>query len=138
MKILVSSCLVGVDCKYSGGNNYSEKVMEFLKDKPYVPACPEQLGGLQTPRPCCELIDGRVMDENGMDQTAIFEKGVEETLKIVRMTKCTHALLQKRSPSCGVYTIYDGSFSGNKIQGMGMTARALKEAGLILMTEDDI
>jgi uncharacterized protein YbbK (DUF523 family) len=138
MKILVSSCLIGIDCKYSGRNNYSEKVMRFLKDKSYIPACPEQLGGLQTPRPCCELINGHAMDENGVDQTSAFKKGVEETLKIVEMTGCTHALLQKRSPSCGVYSIYDGSFSGKKIPGMGMTARALKKAGLSLMTEDDI
>ena len=135
---IVSSCLLGMNCKYNGGNNYSEKVTNFLKDKSYILACPEQLGGLQTPRPRCELVEGRVMDENGIDRTIAFEKGVEETLKIVEMANCTHAILQRRSPSCGVYTVYDGTFCGQLIPGMGMAASALKEAGLILITENDL
>ena len=135
---IVSSCLLGMNCKYNGENNYSEKVVKFLEDKSFVMACPEQMGGLSTPRDKCEISRKNVITENGEDVTLAFEKGVRETLKIVETFKCTHAILQERSPSCGVNLIYDGSFSDVKIKGMGVTASALKKRGLILLTKEDI
>lgn len=138
MRILVSACLVGIPCKYSGGNNLSEAVMTYLSDKSFVPVCPEQLGGLPTPRACCEISEGRVMDETGIDRTEAFERGADAAVAIARMTGCTHALLQERSPSCGVHRIYDGTFTGRKVAGSGIAARRLGQAGLIVLSSGDL
>ena len=80
-KILVSACLLGINCKYSGGNNYSEEVMEFLKDYEIIPVCPEQLGGLPTPRPASEIVGDKIMTKINTDTTEAYKKGAEETLK---------------------------------------------------------
>ena len=137
MMYIVSSCLVGIDCKYNGENNYNEKVMEFLKDKEFIIACPEQLGGLSTPRPKSEISGHCVISEFGKDVTGQFEKGAKEALKIAKMFNCTHAILKEKSPSCGVSEIYDGTFDGVKIKGMGRTTNVLKNNGIIIMSEKD-
>lgn len=149
--IIVSACLLGENCKYSGGNNKSENVIKYLEDKEYILVCPEQLGGLSTPRNPSEIItygnkDGndvlsgctKVLSNKGIDVTKNFIKGAEETLKIAKEHNIKTAILKAGSPSCGYKKIYDGSFLGNKIQGMGVTAAILNKENIALLDEDDI
>ena len=140
--ILVSACLLGINCKYNGDNNKSEKIREYLKGKQFIIVCPEQLGGLSTPRIPSEIINNdsdirKVMSKEGIDVTENFIKGADEALKIARMYNCTEAILKEGSPSCGSKQIYDGSFSGVKIDGMGITADVLKKEGLKILSEKD-
>ena len=149
--IIVSACLLGENCKYSGGNNKSENVIKYLEDKEYILVCPEQLGGLSTPRNPSEIItygnkDGndvlsgctKVLSNKGIDVTKNFIQGAEETLKIAKEHNAKTALLKAGSPSCGYKKIYDGTFLGNKIQGMGVTAAILNKENIALLDEDDI
>ena len=149
--IIVSACLLGENCKYSGGNNKSENVIKYLEDKEYLLVCPEQLGGLSTPRNPSEIItygnkDGndvlsgctKVLSNKGIDVTKNFIQGAEETLKIAKEHNAKTAILKAGSPSCGYKKIYDGTFLGNKIQGMGVTAAILNKENIALLDEDDI
>ena len=149
--IIVSACLLGENCKYSGGNNKSENVIKYLEDKEYILVCPEQLGGLSTPRNPSEIItygnkDGnevlsgctKVLSNKGIDVTKNFIQGAEETLKIAKEHNAKTAILKAGSPSCGYKKIYDGTFLGNKIQGMGVTAAILNKENIALLDEDDI
>ena len=149
--IIVSACLLGENCKYSGGNNKSENVIKYLEDKEYILVCPEQLGGLSTPRNPSEIItygnkDGndvlsgctKVLSNKGIDVTKNFIQGAEETLKIAKEHNAKTAILKAGSPSCGYKKIYDGTFLGNKIQGMGLTAAILNKENIALLDEDDI
>ncbi|MGM0378293.1 MAG: DUF523 domain-containing protein [Bacillota bacterium] len=132
----VSACLLGINCKYNGENNKSEKILNFLKDKKFVPICPEQLGGLSTPREPVEIIDKKVKDKFGNDFTYKFIKGAEETLKIITLYNNIEGIILKEgSPSCGVKKIADGTFSKNKISGSGLTARMLRKNGYNLISE---
>lgn len=133
-KILVSACLLGTNCKYSGGNNYTEEVIEFLKDYEIIPVCPEQLGGLPTPRPASEIIGDKVMNNKGTDVTSNYQKGAEETLKIAQLLGIKKALLKAKSPSCGNGKIYDGTFSGILTTGDGITTKLLKENNIEVIT----
>ena len=133
-KILVSACLLGINCKYSGGNNYSEEVMEFLKDYEIIPVCPEQLGGLQTPRPASEIIGNKIITNIKTDETEAYKKGAEETLKIAKLLGVKKALLKAKSPSCGNGKIYDGTFSGALVDGDGITTKLLKENDIEVIT----
>ena len=149
--IIVSACLLGENCKYSGGNNKSENVIKYLEDKEYILVCPEQLGGLSTPRNPSEIItygnkDGndvlsgctKVLSNKGIDVTKNFIQGAEETLKIAKEHNAKTAILKAGSPSCGYKKIYDGTFLGNKIQGMGVTAAILNKENIELLYEYDI
>ena len=136
--ILVSACLIGEKCKYNGGDNYSEKLMEFLKGKEYVAICPEVLGGLPTPRTSCEIIRGRVIDQNGVDKTMEYEKGAEQALKIALEKGCKLAILQTRSPSCGKGKIYDGTFSKRLIVGDGKTVQLLEKNGIEVINIENL
>jgi uncharacterized protein YbbK (DUF523 family) len=128
---IISACLIGVDCKYNGGNNKEDKIIDYLRDKNYVPICPEQLGGLTTPRNPVEII--------GRDYTEKFLKGAEESLKIVDfMDKIEGIILKEGSPSCGVNKIYDGSFTNQKVQGIGCTAKLLKENNYQVISEKEL
>ena len=133
-KILVSACLLGTNCKYSGGNNYSEEVMEYLKDYEIIPICPEQLGGLPTPRPASEIIGDKVINNEGTDVTSNYQKGAEEALKIAKLLGIKKTLLKAKSPSCGNGKIYDGTFSGTLIDGDGITTKLLKENNIEVIT----
>lgn len=126
MKIMVSACLLGENCKYSGGNNRDDTVLALIKGHLVVSVCPEQLGGLATPRPCAERCDDRVMNTAGEDVTKEYTLGAERTVSIAREEQIDLAILQPRSPSCGCGIIYDGTFSGRLIPGDGITANALK------------
>ena len=133
-KILVSACLLGINCKYSGGNNYTDEVMEFLREYEIIPICPEQLGGLPTPRPASEITGNKVMNNEGKDVTINYKNGAEATLKIAKLLGVKKALLKAKSPSCGNGTIYDGTFSGTLIDGDGITTKLLKENNIEVIT----
>ena len=133
-KILVSACLLGINCKYNGGNNYSEEVMEFLKNYEIIPICPEQLGGLKTPRPASEIIGDKVINIEGDDVTDEYQKGAEATLKIAQLLGAKKALLKAKSPSCGNGKIYDGTFSSVLTDGNGITTKLLKENNIEVIT----
>lgn len=133
---LVSACLLGLPCKYSGGDNRCSGVLA-LRDKLHmIPVCPEQLGGLPTPRPPAECQGTAVVNKEGRDVTQAFQQGAQCALALAELFNCTGAILKSRSPSCGAGEIYDGTFSGTVIPGDGVTARLLREAGLSLYTEN--
>jgi len=150
-KILVSACLLGVNCKFSGGNNENEELVKKLKDSGarIIPICPEQLGGLPTPRLECEIVGGDGFDvltgkahlaareDSDYDPTGNFLKGALEVQKIATMLGATKAILKSRSPSCGAGTIHDGTFSKNMKSGFGVTAALLKRSGIEVKTEED-
>jgi uncharacterized protein YbbK (DUF523 family) len=138
---IVSACLLGINCRYDGGNSKNQKVFEFLEknDLNPIPLCPEQLAGLPTPRVKCEIAgDGfdvlrgvcEVYSKDGRVFTPSFVKGAEETLKIAKIVRARMALLKSLSPSCGAGKIYDGSFSGRIRNGFGVTAALLKLNGI--------
>lgn len=146
--MVVSACLVGVNCKYNGKNNDDEKVKEYLKDKKYIIICPEQLGGLTTPRNPSEIekIGGhevlqgksKVITCENIDVTENFINGAKESLKIAKMFNCKKALLKEGSPSCGCNFIYDGTFSGKKIPGKGVTATLFNENNIEVFSEKEL
>ena len=136
--ILVSACLLGHDCKYNGGNNDCPAVHRYLEGKDYVVFCPERASGLPAPRLPSEIRDGRVYSKAGEDVTEEFRLGAEKALAFCRSHGVTTAVLKARSPSCGVHAVYDGSFSGRVVPGMGVTARLLAENGVTLMDEEDL
>ena len=137
-KILVSACLLGVDCKYSGGNNLNEKVLDYIKDYEVIPVCPEIMGGLSTPRPPSERIGDKVLNNQGIDVTNEYTKGANETLKLAKLFNVKKALLKAKSPSCGKGKIYDGTFNGVLIEGNGVTVELLKKNGIEVITEQDL
>ena len=137
-KILVSACLLGIDCKYSGGNNHNEKVLEYIKDYDVIPVCPEIMGGLSTPRPPSERVGNKVINNQNIDVTKEYIKGANETLKLAKLFDVKKALLKAKSPSCGKGKIYDGSFSGTLIEGNGVTVDLLQSNGIEVITEQDL
>lgn len=138
MNILVSACLLGENCKYSGGNNLAPGLKETLSERGYtiVPVCPECMGGLPTPRVPAERVGERVMNRVGEDVTAQFRKGARAALEAALEHGCTEAVLKKNSPSCGCGTIYDGTFTGTLMVGDGVTAQLLKAHGVTVYNED--
>lgn len=138
MKIMVSACLLGDNVKYNGGNNRHEKVLEYIKGHEVVPVCPEMLGGLPVPRAPGEIQDGIVRNEDGTSVDYEYRTGAAKALEIAESERIDMAILQSRSPSCGVNQIYDGSFTGRKIKGMGVFARLLSEKGYKVMDAEDI
>ena len=138
MKIAVSACLLGENCKYNGGNNYSEKVKNYIEGHEVIPICPEVLGGLSTPREPAEIDCGIVKNKDGTSVDAQFRKGAELALDIVIKNQVELVILQSRSPSCGVNTIYDGSFTGKIIPGQGVFAELLKNNNIKAIDVADI
>ena len=128
--MIVSACLAGFPCRYDGKARPCAQVVELVRAGKAIPVCPEQLGGLPTPRTSCEIRDGRVVDAEGRDRTEAFERGARAVLQIAQTYGATEALLQSRSPSCGSGRIYDGSFTKTLTAGDGVTARLLKENGI--------
>ena len=133
-KILVSACLLGVNCKYNGGNNASEEVDEFLKDYEIIPICPEIMGGLTTPRVAAEQKGDKVITKEGKDVTEQYKKGAEECLFLAKKYDVKKALLKLRSPSCGYMQVYDGTFSHTLIKKNGVTAELLQNNGIEIIT----
>lgn len=145
MKVVVSACLLGENCKYSGGNNRCERLLsELLKypDIEVIPVCPEVAGGLSTPRPPAEIVDGVVINNQGVSVDAEYRAGV--AAEIARLAPAIEAgdlaaaVLQSRSPSCGVHQVYDGTFTGRLVNGRGLFAEALANAGVRLIDVSDI
>jgi len=137
MYALISSCLIGLNTKYNGTNNLREEVVERLKNEYIlIPICPEQLGGLPTPRNPCEIKDGRVIDTTGRDFTDNFYKGAIEALKLAKFFGAQIAFLKSKSPSCGCGKIYDGSFSGKLVEGSGITAAIFMQNGIKVVCID--
>lgn len=136
--LLISACLLGVECKYSGGSNaLPEETIEKLRTRyRLIPVCPETAGGLPTPRGPSERLGERVVSCRGADVTAQFKKGAEAALTLARRYGCTTALMKEHSPSCGSGLIYDGSFSGKLVKGDGCAAELLKAAGVSVVGEN--
>ena len=137
-KILVSACLLGVNCKYNGKNNKNDKVLEYIKDKYVIPICPEDFGGLSTPRIPSEIKRNKVINKNNEDLTDNFIKGAYNLLEIAKTLGIKKALLKQKSPSCGSGKIYDGTFTDNIINGDGITTKILKENNIEVITEEDL
>jgi uncharacterized protein YbbK (DUF523 family) len=144
---VVSACLCGINCKYNGANNVQELFLNELRQGLILPICPEQLGGLTTPRSAGEIVGGsgddvlagraRVINIAGEDMSAAFIKGAQECLVLMQLAGIDEAVLQRRSPSCGVGRIYDGSFSGHLIAGDGVTTALLKKHGIKVWNDED-
>lgn len=141
--MIVSRCLLGDACKYNGGDNRCEAVIDFLLGKTVFPVCPETAGGLPRPREPAEIQGSRVVDRNGIDRTDAFLKGAEKSLADAEVyaeesgEQVEGAILKANSPSCGAGTIYDGTFSGRKVPGDGIFAGMLRKRGISLRTEKD-
>lgn len=144
---IISACLCGVNCKYSGENNLSERCMKLFREGKAVLVCPEQLGGLSTPRDLVELNNeasevingnGKALSNQGEDVTKQFIDGAYETLRIAKELGAKKAVLKEGSPSCGSNYIYDGTFTGNKIKGKGITAQVLENEGITVFSDEDL
>ena len=137
-KLLVSACLLGRNCKYNGGNNYCAAVAEFVMGREIIEVCPEVQSGMSIPRTPIELVNGVLMDRDGNDVDARLRAAVAQTMESIKDQEIDCAVLQSRSPTCGVNQIYDGSFSGKLISGSGVFAKALKDAGYRVIDAEDI
>ena len=137
-KVLVSGCLLGENCKYNGGNNYNPRVVEFLKDKEVISICPEIMGGMGCPRNPIEIVDGVLTDCHGKNVDSLIRKSVMEIMERIRDEEIQCAVLQSRSPTCGVNQVYDGTFSGKLIPGSGIFAKSLMDAGYLVIDGEDI
>lgn len=135
MNILVSACLMGVECRYNGKGEVFPSVAELMQTHTLIPVCPEIFGGLPTPRTPAERIGDRVVTEDGQDVTEAFFRGAEQVKKLAELYGCTRAILKERSPSCGCGEIYDGSFQRKLIKGEGITAEYLKQHGILVAGE---
>lgn len=138
MKIMISACLLGENCKYSGGNNRNEKLLQLLSGHTVIPVCPEVLGGLPIPRSPAEIVNGCVTNRDGISVDRAFRQGAEKALEIAKQEQPDLIVLQSRSPSCGVKQIYDGTFSGTLIPGQGVFAEMARKEGFILKDAEDI
>lgn len=136
MKMLVSACLLGRNCKYSGGNNLDENVVAFVQGHEVIPVCPEEAAGLGIPRVPMEIVNGVLINKEGV---VVDEPVRRAVAKIVAENRDADlAILKSRSPTCGVKQVYDGTFSGTLIDGAGTLAQALKEAGIRILDAEDL
>lgn len=138
MRILISACLLGVCCRYDGASKTHPLARALSRRHTLIPICPEQLGGLPTPRPPAERQGQRVVTRQGGDVTAQYRRGAEEALRLCRLFACQAAVLKERSPSCGMGEVYDGTFSGTLVPGSGVTAALLAENGVSIYGESRI
>ena len=135
MRLLVSACLLGCPCRYDGTAKADPRVLALMERHTLIPVCPEQLGGLPTPRLPSERREGGVFDRGGKNVTPQYRQGAEEVLRLARLYGCTHAVLKERSPSCGSGQIYDGSFSHVLVPGSGVAAELLAQNGITVLGE---
>ena len=134
--ILASSCLLGCECRYKGDGCKCDALIKLAESNTIIGVCPEQMGGLPTPRPPAERCGDRVLTEAGADVTAQYRRGAEAALQLARLYNCRTAILKANSPSCGSGTIYDGTFRHRRISGDGLTAALLKANGVQVYNED--
>lgn len=135
---LCSACLLGINCRYDGRSKPSKKVLELARKEVLIPVCPEQLGGLPTPREQSELRGESVVTRSGKDITENLVRGAKQVLKIAKLFDVKEAILKQRSPSCGCGQIYDGTFTGTVIRGDGVTTALLKKHGIKVVSEEDL
>jgi uncharacterized protein YbbK (DUF523 family) len=158
--VLVSACLLGVNCRYNGVEKADERVLRLIRENTatatagesspeaseppeadtlsLIPVCPEQLGGLPTPRDPSECRGGHVFTSAGADVTTQYRRGAEEALKLAELYHCDTAILKERSPSCSPARIYDGTFTATLIEGQGVTARLLRQHGIRVIGESEL
>lgn len=137
-KIIVSACLLGENCKYSGGNNFDPKVAAFVEDREVLQVCPEILAGLGIPRTPIEIRDGVVVSRDGVVVDTAIRTAVAQILEQLKGEEIECAILKARSPTCGVKQVYDGTFTGKLVDGAGVLAQALKEAGYTVMDNENL
>lgn len=138
MRLLVSACLLGCRCRYDGASRTHPLAKRLAEHHTLTPVCPEQLGGLPTPRPPAERRGNQVVTAAGADVTAQYRRGAEETLRLCRLLGCEAAVLKERSPSCGHGEIYDGTFSATLVSGDGAAAELLRADGIPVYGESKI
>ena len=138
MKVIVSACLLGRNCKYNGGNNYDATVAAFLEGKEVIPVCPEELAGLGVPRTPMEIVDGVLINRDGINVDAPVRTAVAHILEEIKDQQIECAILKSRSPTCGVRQVYDGTFSGHLVNGTGTLAQALLDAGYTVLDNEQI
>ena len=136
MKVVVSACLLGRNCKYNGGNNLDQRVMKFVAGRDVISVCPEECLGV--PRVPMEIRDGIVVDRDGNVTDDAIRKTVAKILEQLKAEDIEYAVLKARSPTCGVHRIYDGTFTGAQVPGAGVLAQALMDAGYRVMDEEDL
>lgn len=135
---LCSACLLGIKSRYDGKSKLNKKVLRLAEKETLIPICPEQMGGLPTPREQAEKRKGKVVTKSGKDVTFNFKKGAKEVLKLAKLFGVKEAILKQTSPSCGCGKIHDGTFSGQVIKGYGLTAALLKRNKIKVITEEDL
>lgn len=142
---MISACLIGCECRYDQKSCLDQELEQLLREGKVIPVCPEQLGGLPTPRPPAEIVGGdgfdvldgkaRIVDQKGNDVTEEFLMGAHQALKLAQAVGATSAILKENSPSCGSTFVYDGTFSGNKVTGTGLTAALFRRNGIEVQSE---
>ena len=138
MKLLVSACLLGENCKYNGGNNLCPKVIKLAEGREVIPVCPELEAGFGCPRTPMEIVDGILTDRDGKILAGPMEAAIALLLERIRQEEIECAILKSRSPTCGVRQVYDGTFSGTLVEGMGLFAKALQEAGYRVIDSEEV
>ncbi len=138
MKIAVSACLIGENCKYNGGNNLNQKVLELAENNEIIKICPEILAGAGTPRTPVEIKDGRFVNKNGVDVHEKYMSGVNRAVEFLDSRGIEMVVLQSRSPTCGVNQIYNGDFNKTLIKGQGLFAKLLIEKGYRVLDLEDL
>ena len=138
MKIVVSACLLGSNCKYNGGNNYDPAVAEYVKDRQVIPVCPEVLAGLGVPRTPIEIVSGQLRDRYGNSVAEPMAEAVGKILKQLEGEEIECVILKSRSPTCGVRQVYDGTFTGTLVDGAGVLAQALMAAGYRVIDAEEL
>lgn len=137
-RVLVSQCLMGIDCRYDGGSVMCPALVLLMDRYELIPVCPEILGGLMTPRVPAERVGQRILTRDGQDVTAAFERGAEQALRLAKLYGAEYALFKQRSPSCGFGEIYDGTFTGTKVPGNGLTAQLFAQSGIRVYGETQV
>lgn len=137
-KIIVSACLLGENCKYNGGNNLDSRVLEFVEGREVIPVCPEVLAGMGIPRTPIEIRDGVVTDRDGNRVDEIIRAAVTQILEELKEEDVDCAVLKSRSPTCGARQVYDGSFTGTLVDGAGVLAQALMDAGFRVIDAEEL
>jgi len=136
--LLVSACLLGTCCNHEGRHSRRANVEALGSSYRLVPICPEVVGGLPTPRPAAEIVDDRVVNLMGEDVTAEYERGARSAVELAAALGASRAVLKARSPSCGAHAVYDGTFTRTLRDGEGITAAALRAAGVEVVSEEDV
>ena len=137
MKVVVSACLLGENCKYNGGNNFSPEIAKALESREVIPVCPEKLAGLGIPRPPIEIVDGVVRRKDGTSVDDALREAVQTILDLLKEQEIECAILKSRSPTCGVKQVHDGTFTGTLVDGMGILAEALQKNGYFVVDSEE-